>query len=102
MSRKRGSKKAKPARHSRALSKTERDTRSHAERIERIKHWRRIGLYLGLVPLLGLTACDVGLALACLPSEIYLGIWAAVVGAVAGLSIRLVLERRRFQRTPPG
>ncbi len=71
--------------------------------MERIKKWRGIGLYLGLVPLVGLTACDIGLAIACLPREIYLGIWAAVVGAVVGLSIRLVLERRRYQQhAPPG
>ena len=60
-------------------------------------------MFGGLVPLVGLTACDAGLAIACLPREIYLGIWAAIVGAFAGLSIRLVLERRRFQQqSPPG
>ncbi len=69
--------------------------------IARIKKWRGIGLYLGLVPLAGLTACDVGVSIACLPREIYLGIWAAVVGAVVGLSIRLVLERRRSQQHSP-
>ncbi|HEY8648517.1 MAG TPA: hypothetical protein VIM50_03985 [Candidatus Limnocylindria bacterium] len=101
MSRKRSSKTRKSARPARSLSRTARDRKEHDRRIERIKKWRGIGLFGGLVPLGGLTACDIGLAIACLPREIYLGIWAAVVGAVVGLSIRLVLERRRFQHHPP-
>jgi hypothetical protein len=75
----------------------------HAARRLRIKRWRTVSLSLGIIPLVGLTACDVGLVIACLPREIYLGMWAAIVGAVAGLSIRLVLERRRFeQQSRPG
>ncbi|MEP7003526.1 MAG: hypothetical protein ABI888_03220 [Chloroflexota bacterium] len=70
----------------------------HKETIARIKKWRSVALFLGLGPFVGLTACDVGLAAACLPREIYLGAWAAIVGAVVGLSIRLVLERRRFEQ----
>ncbi len=73
----------------------------HQETIARIKKWRTVALILGLGPFIGLTACDVGLAIACLPPEIYLGAWAAIVGAVVGLSIRLVLERRRFQQQTP-
>ena len=89
----------KNARPTRAESRS----KEHEARNERIKRWRGIGLFLGLVPLAGLTACDIGLSIACVPREIYLGIWAAVVGAVVGLSIRLVLERRRFQQhAPPG
>jgi hypothetical protein len=75
----------------------------HAARRLRIKRWRTVSLSLGIIPLVGLTACDVGLVIACLPREIYLGMWAAIVGAAAGLSIRLVLERRRFeQQSRPG
>ena len=81
----------------------EREIAEFHARIARIKKWRGVGLILGLVPLGGLTLCDIGLSIACQPREIYLGIWAAVVGAVVGLSIRLVLERRRFaQHTQPG
>jgi hypothetical protein len=69
--------------------------------IARIKKWRSVALFLGLVPFAGLTGCDVGLAFACIQREIYLGMWAAIVGAVVGLSIRLVLERRRFQQESP-
>jgi len=101
MSRKRSSKNRKSARPTRSLSRTERDRKEHERRIERIKKWRGFGLLGGLVPLAGLTGCDIGLSIACLPREIYLGIWAAVVGGVVGLSIRLVLERRRFQQHPP-
>ena len=103
MSRKRSPTRRKSARPGRALPGVQRRAKEHERRIERIKRWRGIGLFLGLVPLVGLTACDIGLAIACLPREIYLGIWAAVVGAVVGLSIRLVLERRRYQQhAPPG
>ena len=70
----------------------------HTVTIARIRKWRSGALLLGLVPFAGVTACDVGLVFACIQREIYLGMWAAIVGAVVGLSIRLVLERRRFQQ----
>lgn len=84
-----------------AERKRDRLVAAHNATIARIKTWRRVALFLGLVPFVGLTACDIGLALACIQREIYLGIWAAIVGAVVGLSIRLVLERRRFQQETP-
>ena len=108
MSKKRNSKRRKgvrpgpaspaPAEPHAKVKKRERQIAEHDARILRIKRGRSIALFLGVVPLVGLTACDIGLAIACLPREIYLGIWAAIVGAVIGLSIRLVLERRRFQQ----
>jgi membrane associated rhomboid family serine protease len=83
--------------------KRDREIALYKATLVRIKKWRSVALFLGLVPFAGLTACDVGLAFACIQREIYLGMWAAIVGAVVGLSIRLVLERRRFQqRTPSG
>ena len=92
-----------PAESHAKAKKRVRDVAEHDARILRIKRGRSIALFLGVAPLAGLTACDIGLAFACLPREIYLGIWAAIVGAVIGLSIRLVLERRRFQqRSHPG
>ena len=83
--------------------KRDRQTAQHNARLHRIKRWRTVALLIGLVPLVGSQSCDWGLTIACVPREIYLGIWAAIFGAVVGLSIRLVLERRRFeQRSPPG
>jgi len=83
--------------------KRDRAVAEHRARERRIKRWRTVALFIGLVPLVGSQSCEWGLALACIPREIYLGIWAAIFGAVVGLSIRLVLERRRFeQRSPPG
>ncbi len=81
--------------------KRERALTAYNATIARIKTWRRVALLLGLVLFAGFTACDVGLAFACIQREIYLGLWAAIVGAVVGLSIRLVLERRRFQQESP-
>jgi hypothetical protein len=86
-----------------AERKRDRLVAEHKITMARIRKWRSVALFLGLVPFAGLTACDVGLSFACIQREIYLGMWAAIVGAVVGLSIRLVLERRRFQQqTPPG
>lgn len=86
------------SRNVRRGKKEERRIAQHRATLARIRKWRTVALYLGLVPFVGLTACDVGVALACIPREVYLGLWAAIVGAVVGLSIRLVLERRRFQQ----
>ena len=98
-----GPAKPGPAVRSSQVKKQARRLAEHNARMERIKRSRTFAMFGGLVPLVGLTACDAGLAIACLPREIYLGIWAAIVGAFAGLSIRLVLERRRFQQqSPPG
>ena len=59
----------------------------------------RLGiLAVGFVPLAGIVGCGTfGLALACaVPRDWYFALWAAVVGSIVGLTIRLVLERRRF------
>lgn len=87
----------------RGNKKRDRQVAQHDVRQRRIKKWRTAALFIGLVPLVGSATCDWGLLIACIPREVYLGIWAAIVGAVVGLSIRLVLERRRFeQESPPG
>lgn len=83
------------------VRKRERAIAEHEARLARIRKGRTIAMFLGLVPFAGSFGCDAGLALLCLPREIYLGVWAAIVGAVLGLSIRLVLERRRFQQESP-
>ena len=60
----------------------------------------RVGiLAVGFVPLAGVVGCGTfGIALACaVPQDWYFALWAAVVGSILGLTIRLVLERRRFE-----
>lgn len=60
----------------------------------------RVGvLALGFIPLAGIVGCGtLGLSVACaVPRDWYFGLWAAVVGSVVGLTIRLVLERRRSE-----
>ena len=66
----------------------------------RIRRWRTIVGALAAIPLGGSLSCEWGLLqLACTVSrEIYLGLWAAIFGAFLGLTIRLVLERRRFEQ----
>jgi hypothetical protein len=54
---------------------------------------------LGFVPLAGYVGCGSGITALCgIPVEIWLAIWAAFFGSFLGLTIRLVLERRRFAR----
>jgi len=60
----------------------------------------RVGILgLGFVPLAGLIGCGtLRISVACaVPKDWYFGLWAAVVGSIIGLTIRLVLERRRFE-----
>jgi len=91
--------------------------RTKAERAEEVRRGRyqatsarlrrlRIGiLAVGFVPLAGIVGCGtLGLAPACaVPRDWYFALWAAVVGSIVGLTIRLVLERRRFEhRTDDG
>lgn len=61
----------------------------------------RVGILgAGFVPLAGVVGCGTfGIAVACaVPRDWYFAVWAAVVGSILGLTIRLVLERRRFER----
>lgn len=56
---------------------------------------------LGFVPLLASLGCGTGtpLDVFCFVSrEVWLLIWAALFGSFLGLTIRLILERRRFER----
>ena len=58
---------------------------------------------LGFIPLAGPFGCGIGIAPFCIvPVEVWLAIWAAFFGSFLGLTIRLVLERRRFQRRAAG
>jgi hypothetical protein len=59
---------------------------------------RIIGL-LGFVPLAGALGCNAGVQLFCaVPREWLLAIWAALFGSFLGISIRIVLDRRKFRR----
>jgi hypothetical protein len=54
---------------------------------------------LGFIPLGGALGCGAGLQLLCqVPQEWWLAIWAALFGSFLGITIRLFLERRKFQR----
>ena len=63
----------------------------------RLKKYRTVVGFVGLVPLVGSLACDGGLLLLCIPWSWYMAVWAAVFGAFVGLTIRLVRERRQFE-----
>lgn len=59
-----------------------------------------VGL-LGFVPLGASLVCGTGTpldALCVVPREAWLLIWAALFGSFLGLTIRLVLERRKFEK----
>ena len=71
----------------------------------RLRRLRIAILAVGFIPLVGIVGCGTfGLAPACaVPRDWYFALWAAVVGSIVGLTIRLVLERRRFEhRTTVG
>jgi hypothetical protein len=54
---------------------------------------------LGFIPLGGALGCGAGIQVLCqVPQEWWLAAWAALFGSFLGITIRLVLERRRFQR----
>lgn len=56
---------------------------------------------LGFIPLGGALGCGAGVQLFCqVPQEWWLAIWAALFGSFLGITIRLFLERRKFQRGP--
>jgi hypothetical protein len=93
--------RASPARSRRALPKRDRVVAEHQARETRLKRYRTVVGFLGLVPLVGSLACDGGLLLFCIPWSWYMAVWAAVFGAFIGLSIRLVRERRQFEAHQP-
>ncbi len=54
---------------------------------------------LGFIPLVGALGCGSGVAFLCaIPQEWWLAIWAALFGSFLGITIRLILDRRKFQR----
>jgi len=63
-----------------------------------------VGIF-GFVPLGASLGCGLGPpfdVLCAIPREMWLLIWAALFGSFLGLTIRLIRERRRFERGTPG
>ncbi|MEA2661335.1 MAG: hypothetical protein QOH08_907 [Chloroflexota bacterium] len=79
----------------------EREIAEYRARETRLKRYRTMVGFLGLIPFAGSLACDLGVAVFCVPWSWYMAVWAAVFGAFVGLSIRLVRERRRFEAHQP-
>lgn len=66
----------------------------------RLRRLRVAILVVGFVPLAGVLGCGtLGIEVACaVPRDWSFALWAAVIGSIVGLTIRLVLERRRFEQ----
>lgn len=74
------------------------------EQQRRLKRRRTIVGSLGFLPLgASLFGCTGGLLdiLCLVPREVWMLLWAALFGSFLGLTIRLILERRRFDRATP-
>jgi hypothetical protein len=72
---------------------------------KRLRKRRTVVGALGFVPLAASFGCGTGTlldALCVVPREAWLLIWAALFGSFLGLTIRLILERRRFERGTTG
>jgi hypothetical protein len=90
------SRSTRPAERKRAR----RRAAEHEARIKRLERLRAFATALIALPLAASLGCGVvAIPLLCdVPREWYLGLWAGIVGAFVGLTIRLVLERRRYER----
>ena len=89
------------AKKKRALRDAEKRRLDYEARRRRIERQRNVIGFLGLVPLAFSLGCGTGTpldALCFLPRDIWLFVWAALLGSFLGLTIRLILERRRFQK----
>ena len=74
---------------------------------EQIKTKRRRTIFgmLGFVPLALSLGCGTGTpldAFCVIPRDVLLLVWAALFGSFLGLTIRLILERRKFERGTTG
>lgn len=89
------------AKKKRALREAEKKQREYAEGQKRLAKRRTYVGLLGFIPLAASLGCGSGInlgPLCALPPNWWLLIWAALFGSFLGLTIRLVLERRRFER----
>jgi hypothetical protein len=88
-----------PAEDRSAARSEEKRRETFAAKQRSLSRRRTIVGALGFIPLAGALGCSGGLELLCtVPRDWWLAIWAAVFGSFLGLTIRLVLERRRFER----
>ena len=72
---------------------------------QRLARRRTLIGIVGFVPLAASLGCVLGppFDLLCsVPRELWLLVWAALFGSFLGLTIRLIRERRRFERGTPG
>jgi hypothetical protein len=90
---------AKPPKHEQRADEKRRES-FEASQLSLRRRRTFIGA-LAFIPLVGALGCGVGVAFLCqVPQEWWLAIWAALFGSFLGITIRLFLERRRFQRGP--
>lgn len=90
------------AKKKRADRDAEKRRREYLEGRKRLSQRRTVVGFLGFVPLLASLGCGTGTPLdvfCFLPRDVWLLIWAALFGSFLGLTIRLILERRRFDKT---
>ena len=75
--------------------------RAYLEQRRRLGQRRTVVGFLGFVPLLASLGCGTGTPLdvfCFLPRDVWLLVWAALFGSFLGLTIRLILDRRRFNK----
>jgi len=87
------------AKKKRSLRDVEKRRLDYAARRRRLERQRNVIGLLGIVPLVFSLGCGTGTpldALCFLPRDIWMFVWAALLGSFLGLTIRLILERRRF------
>jgi hypothetical protein len=85
----------------RTVREAEKRRLDYAQRRQRVQRQRNVIGFLGLVPLVFSLGCGTGTpfdTLCFLPRDVWLFVWAALFGSFIGLTIRLILERRRFER----
>ena len=94
----------RPARTEKRTNRSEEKRRAAFEAQRRSLSRRRTFLgALAFIPLIGTLGCGVGVDFLCVvPREWWLAIWAALFGSFLGITIRLVIERRRFERGAAG
>lgn len=93
------------AKKKRADRDAEKRRREFAAREQQLGRRRMVVGVLAFVPFFASFGCGTGTpldVLCALSREAWLLIWAALFGSFLGLTIRLILERRKFQRAERG
>ncbi len=89
------------AKKKRSLRDAERRRVAFEESQRRLARRRTIVGLLAFVPLAASLGCGTGTVfdvLCAVPREWWIVIWAALFGSFLGITIRLVLDRRKFER----